>query len=94
MFSDSDNGQTQYCEECQKWAEKCEKMETELRVAKMNRLTIFEHLDIVEENKKLKAENERLKQGIKHYQRGMFKIISVATECRNSKQWNYDNKQV
>ena len=21
MFSDSDNGQTQYCEECQKWAE-------------------------------------------------------------------------
>lgn len=43
---------------------------------------------------KLKKENERLKQGIKHYQRGMFKIISVATECRNSKQWNYDNKQV
>lgn len=65
MFNDSDNGQTQYCEECQKWAEKCEKLE---------------------------KENERLKQGIKHYQRGMYKIISVATESRNSKQWNYEDK--
>ena len=67
MFNDSDNGQTQYCKECQKWVEKYEKLE---------------------------KENERLKQGIKHYQRGMYKIISVATECRNSKQWNYDIKQV
>ena len=65
MFNDSENGQTQYCEECLKWAEKCEKLE---------------------------KENERLKQGIKHYQRGMYKIISVATECKNSKQWNYREK--
>jgi hypothetical protein len=34
-------------------------------------------------------EIERLKQGIKHYQRGMFSIINTATECRNNKQWNY-----
>lgn len=47
-----------------------------------------------EKCEELKKENERLKQGIKHYQRGMYKIISVATECRNSKQWNYDIKQV
>ncbi len=31
MFNDSDNGQTQYCEECQKWAEKCEKLEETLK---------------------------------------------------------------
>ena len=47
-----------------------------------------------EKCEQLEKENERLKQGIKHYQRGMYKIISVATECRNSKQWNYDIKQV
>lgn len=34
-------------------------------------------------------EIERLKQGIKHYQRGMFSIINTATECRNNKKWNY-----
>lgn len=31
MFNDSGNGQTQYCEECQKWAEKCEKLKTTLK---------------------------------------------------------------
>lgn len=31
MFNDSDNGQTQYCEECQKWAKKCEKLTQALR---------------------------------------------------------------
>lgn len=29
MFNDSDNGQTQYCERCLKWAEKYEKLEQE-----------------------------------------------------------------
>jgi len=42
--------------------------------------------------KRLEKENERLKQGIKHYQRGVYKIISIATECKNSKQWNYEDK--
>jgi len=38
---------------------------------------------------KLEKENERLKNGIKHYQRAMYKIKSIAEECRNSKEWNY-----
>lgn len=35
MFNDSDNGQTQYCEECQKWAEKCEQLENAIEEIKM-----------------------------------------------------------
>lgn len=40
-----------------------------------------------------KKENERLKQGIKHYKRGMDKIISVANECSKSKMWNYKENE-
>lgn len=31
MFNETDNGQTQYCEECQKWAEKYSKLEETLK---------------------------------------------------------------
>lgn len=48
--------------------------------------------ELREEIKKLKKENERLKNGIKHYQRGMYKIKSIAEECRNNKEWNYKDK--
>lgn len=31
----------------------------------------------------------RLENGLKHYKRSMYKIISIATECQKGKQWNY-----
>lgn len=40
----------------------------------------------------LKQENNRLKAGIKHYKRGMYKIICTASECRNSDKWNYKDE--
>ena len=43
--------------------------------------------------KRLEKENELLRQGIKHYQRGIFSIISIATECRNNKKWNYKKSE-
>ena len=43
MFSDSENGQTQYCEECQKWTEKCEKLEETLKSVRVY-FTVLENI--------------------------------------------------
>ena len=47
MFNDSNKGQTQYCEECQKWAEKYEKLKQQLEIDK-NQINYF-----IEENERL-----------------------------------------
>ena len=55
-----------------------------------------EESKIKELQEKLKfkeKETERLKQGIKHFKRGMHHIINTANECRNNKEWEYkENK--
>ena len=56
--------------------QECEKLHKQLKQAEQK---------LAEKDKEI----ERLKQGIKHYQRGMFSIINTATECRNNKKWNY-----
>ena len=56
--------------------QECEKLHKQLKQSEQK---------LAEKDKEI----ERLKQGIKHYQRGMFSIINTATECRNNKKWNY-----
>lgn len=56
--------------------QECEELKKQLKQAEQK---------LAEKDKEI----ERLKQGIKHYQRGMFSIINTATECRNNKKWNY-----
>ena len=51
---------SEYCKNCFELQNKIDELETELRVAKMNRLTMFEKMDIVDENDKLKKEKEQL----------------------------------
>ena len=40
--------------------------------------------------KRLEKENARLKNGLKHYKRCLYKIISIANECTNSKMWDFE----
>lgn len=48
--------------------------------------------ELQEKLKFKEKETERLKQGIKHFKRGMHHIINTATECKNNKEWDYKEK--
>lgn len=73
---------------CFELQNKIDELETELRVAKMNRLTMFEKLDIVDENTRLKLENEQLKEEletrdnlIEHFRKEAINWAKIANDC-------------
>ena len=79
---------SEYCKNCFELQNKIDELETELRVAKMNRLTMFEKLDIVDENTKLKIENEQLKEEletrdnlIEHFRKEAINWAKIANDC-------------
>lgn len=50
---------------------------------------IWHIAELSEANERLEKENTRLKNGLKHYKRSLYKITSIANECTNSKMWDF-----